>query len=215
MWHAVVRSFPTNKLLEDAQLLVGWPVAAARDAGDYLDPADIVVGHEHVLKHRLEPLMVMLDCPVEMGGSSVWPSNDFPSKASLGQLHLYSYRKQIPSRSPMLNRHSFLTTCLLSRLNSISRTPPMGLDPECIAGVRARAPGLSTREVIWGADYDAVLIAAAPPLPTILVPCEGGPSHNPAEATVPKECSAEAQVLLEAVLDYHRRRAERREEVAA
>ena len=31
---------------------------------------DIVVGHEHVPEHRLEPFMAMPDRPVEMGGSS-------------------------------------------------------------------------------------------------------------------------------------------------
>lgn len=43
------------------------PVAAAHDAGDHLDPADIVVGHEHVLKHRLEPFMVMPDRSIKIG----------------------------------------------------------------------------------------------------------------------------------------------------
>ena len=57
-------------LLDDAQLLVRGPVSPAGDAGDHLDPAGSVVGHEHVPKHKLEPSMVTPDCPVEMGGSS-------------------------------------------------------------------------------------------------------------------------------------------------
>gem|GEM_PF-5577317 len=46
------------------------PVSAPCNVGDHLDTADVVVGHEHVLKHRLEPFMVTPDCPREIGGSS-------------------------------------------------------------------------------------------------------------------------------------------------
>lgn len=56
-------------LLDDAQLLMGGPAAASSDAGDHVAPAEIVVGHEHVLKHRLEPSMVTPGCPAETGDS--------------------------------------------------------------------------------------------------------------------------------------------------
>ncbi|MDO5371798.1 Zn-dependent hydrolase, partial [Paracoccus sp. (in: a-proteobacteria)] len=103
------------------------------------------------------------------------------------------------------------------RLDPISRTAPVAFDPECIASVRAgaRAAGLSTRDMISGAGHDAVHAAAVAPTTMIFVPCKGGLSHNPAESTLPEECAAGAQVLLEAVLDYDRRRAERRKEAAA
>ncbi len=103
------------------------------------------------------------------------------------------------------------------RLVPISRTAPVAFDPECIAAVRAgaKAAGLSTRDMISGAGHDAVHAAAVAPTTMIFVPCKGGLSHNPAESTLPEECAAGAQVLLEAVLDYDRRRAERRAEVAA
>lgn len=103
------------------------------------------------------------------------------------------------------------------RLAPISRTAPVAFDPECIASVRAgaKAAGLSTRDMISGAGHDAVHAAAVVPTTMIFVPCKGGLSHNPAESTLPEECAAGAQVLLEAVLDYDRRRAERREEAAA
>ena len=103
------------------------------------------------------------------------------------------------------------------RLEPISRTAPVAFDPECIASVRAgaEAAGLSTRDMISGAGHDAVHAASHAPTTMIFVPCKGGLSHNPAESTLPEECAAGAQVLLEAVLDYDRRRAERREEIAA
>ena len=39
------------------------------NAVDYLDAVTVLVERKHVPKHRLESLMVTLDCPVEMGGT--------------------------------------------------------------------------------------------------------------------------------------------------
>ncbi|WP_347268330.1 Zn-dependent hydrolase [Paracoccus sp. (in: a-proteobacteria)] len=101
---------------------------------------------------------------------------------------------------------------LEARLEQISGTAAVVFDPECIASVRAgaRAAGKTTRDIISGAGHDAAHAAAVAPTTMIFVPCEGGLSHNPAESTLPEECAAGAQVLLEAVLDYDRRRAEAR-----
>lgn len=95
----------------------------------------------------------------------------------------------------------------------ISQTPPVTFDAECIASVRAgaRAAGLSTHDMISGAGHDAAHTAPLVPTTMIFVPSEKGLSHNPAESTLPDECAAGAQVLLEAVLDYDRRNADRRE----
>ncbi|WP_353144203.1 M20/M25/M40 family metallo-hydrolase, partial [Paracoccus sp. (in: a-proteobacteria)] len=103
------------------------------------------------------------------------------------------------------------------RLEQISRTAPVVFDPECIASVRAgaKAAGYSTRDIISGAGHDAAHAAAVAPTTMIFVPCAGGLSHNPAESTLPGECAAGAQVLLEAVLDYDRRMSESRREAAA
>jgi N-carbamoyl-L-amino-acid hydrolase len=43
----------------------------------------------------------------------------------------------------------------------------------------------------------------------IFVPCRGGISHNEAEFTAKEQCAAGAQVLLQAVLDFDRKLAER------
>ena len=48
-------------------------------------------------------------------------------------------------------------------------------------------------------------IARVAPTTMIFVPCLGGLSHNEEESTTFDECSAGAQVLLNAVLEYDRR----------
>ena len=98
------------------------------------------------------------------------------------------------------------------RLEPISCTAPVAFDAECIASVRAgaRAAGHATRDIVSGAGHDAAHTAGVVPTTMIFVPSAGGLSHNPAESTLPEECAAGAQVLLEAVLDYDRRMADAR-----
>ena len=102
-------------------------------------------------------------------------------------------------------------------LAQISRTAPVVFDAECIAAVRggAEAAGFSMRDIISGAGHDAAHTAAVVPTTMIFVPSADGLSHNPAESTLPEECAAGAQVLLEAVLHYDRQMAETRCEVTA
>ena len=59
--------------------------------------------------------------------------------------------------------------------------------------------------MVSGAGHDAAYIARVAPTTMIFVPCEGGLSHNEAEATSFEECAAGAQVLLNAVVEYDRR----------
>ena len=98
------------------------------------------------------------------------------------------------------------------RLEPISCTAPVAFDAECIASVRAgaRAAGHATRDIVSGAGHDAAHTAGVVPTTMIFVPSAGGLSHNTAESTLPEECAAGAQVLLEAVLDYDRRMADAR-----
>src|SRR5262249_26473281 len=88
---------------------------------------------------------------------------------------------------------------------------PVAFDPECVASVRhgALVSGLAWREMVSGAGHDAASIAAVAPSAMIFVPCRGGISHNEAEFTSQEQCAQGAQVLLEAVLDYDRKLAER------
>ena len=96
-------------------------------------------------------------------------------------------------------------------IKKISNQPPVRFDQACIAAIRdaARASGFSTRDMISGAGHDAAYIARVAPTAMIFVPCRDGISHNEAEFTSKEQCATGAQVLLQAVLDYDRRLAER------
>lgn len=96
-------------------------------------------------------------------------------------------------------------------INNIWTQPPQPFDAECIAAVReaAQVSGYSTRDMISGAGHDAAYVARVAPAAMIFVPCKDGISHNEAEYSSKEQCAAGAQVLLQAVLDYDRRLAER------
>src|ERR1051325_121108 len=96
-------------------------------------------------------------------------------------------------------------------LKNIWTQPPQAFDKDCIAAVRegARVSGLSTRDMISGAGHDAAYVARVAPAAMIFVPCKDGISHNEVEYSSKEQCAAGAQVLLQAVLDYDRKLAER------
>jgi N-carbamoyl-L-amino-acid hydrolase len=96
-------------------------------------------------------------------------------------------------------------------LKNIWTQPAQAFNADCIAAVRAAAKvsGYSTRDMISGAGHDAAYIARVAPASMIFVPCKDGISHNEAESSTKEQCAAGAQVLLQAVLDYDRRLAER------
>jgi N-carbamoyl-L-amino-acid hydrolase len=89
----------------------------------------------------------------------------------------------------------------------IWESPAVKFDERLIDCVRfaAAKSGYSTRDMASGAGHDAAYIARAAPTTMVFVPCLGGLSHNEAESTSFDECSAGAQVLLNAVLEYDRR----------
>jgi beta-ureidopropionase / N-carbamoyl-L-amino-acid hydrolase len=91
----------------------------------------------------------------------------------------------------------------------IWKSPAVRFDAELISCVRhgAEQAGFSTRDMASGAGHDAAYIARVAPTTMIFVPCAGGLSHNEAESTSFEECAAGAQVLLNAVLEYDRRKA--------
>ncbi len=81
----------------------------------------------------------------------------------------------------------------------------------CVAAVRAAAAisGYTARDMISRAGHDAAFVSRVAPAAMIFVPCKDGISHNEAEYSSKEQCAAGAQVLLQAVLDYDRRLAER------
>jgi N-carbamoyl-L-amino-acid hydrolase len=98
-------------------------------------------------------------------------------------------------------------------IKNIWTQPPQPFDPDCVAAVRAAAQvsGFTTRDMISGAGHDAAYVARVAPSAMIFVPCKDGISHNEIEYSSKEQCAAGAQVLLQAVLDYDRRLAERYE----
>jgi N-carbamoyl-L-amino-acid hydrolase len=86
-------------------------------------------------------------------------------------------------------------------------SPAVKFDPRLIDCVKfgAEKSGFTTREMASGAGHDAAYVARVAPTTMIFVPCLGGLSHNEEESTTFEECSAGAQVLLNAVLEYDRR----------
>jgi beta-ureidopropionase / N-carbamoyl-L-amino-acid hydrolase len=89
----------------------------------------------------------------------------------------------------------------------IWKSEAVNFDPRLIQCVRfgAEKSGFTIREMASGAGHDAAYIARVAPTTMIFVPCLGGLSHNEEESTSFEECSAGAQVLLNAVLEYDRR----------
>jgi N-carbamoyl-L-amino-acid hydrolase len=83
-------------------------------------------------------------------------------------------------------------------------SPAVKFAPELIACVDRSVDkaGLSKRRMVSGAGHDAVYVARVAPTTMIFVPCEGGLSHNEAEAITSADAAAGTQVLLDAVLDY-------------
>jgi N-carbamoyl-L-amino-acid hydrolase len=96
-------------------------------------------------------------------------------------------------------------------INNIWNQPPVAFDADCIAAIRTAAAvsGFSTRDITSGAGHDAAYIARVAPTAMIFVPCRDGISHNEAEYSSKEQCAAGAQVLLQAVLAYDQRLAER------
>jgi beta-ureidopropionase / N-carbamoyl-L-amino-acid hydrolase len=93
----------------------------------------------------------------------------------------------------------------------VSSEPAVAFDKDCVAAVRAaaEASGFTSRDIISRAGHDAAYVSRVAPTAMIFVPCMDGISHNEAEYSSKEQCAAGAQVLLQAVLDFDRRLAER------
>jgi N-carbamoyl-L-amino-acid hydrolase len=93
----------------------------------------------------------------------------------------------------------------------ISSEPAVHFDKDCIEAVRnaAKASGYSSRDIVSRAGHDSTYISRVAPTAMIFVPCKDGISHNEAEFSSKEQCARGAQVLLQAMLDYDRRLAER------
>lgn len=81
--------------------------------------------------------------------------------------------------------------------------PGVSFDSRCIDAVRQSVTslGYSYRDIVSGAGHDACNVAAVAPTSMIFVPCEGGLSHNEAEAITRQQAETGANVLLHAMLE--------------
>jgi N-carbamoyl-L-amino-acid hydrolase len=81
--------------------------------------------------------------------------------------------------------------------------PGVVFDPNCVAAVRAAVTqlGYSHRDIVSGAGHDACNLSAVVPTSMVFVPCEGGLSHNEAEAITAQQAETGANVLLLAMLE--------------
>ncbi|MEZ5229807.1 MAG: allantoate amidohydrolase [Acidimicrobiales bacterium] len=80
-------------------------------------------------------------------------------------------------------------------------SPPVVFDADCVTAVdtAAEALALSRRSMVSGAGHDACYVAGVAPTAMIFVPCEGGLSHNEAEAITQEQAEHGASVLLGAI----------------
>lgn len=80
--------------------------------------------------------------------------------------------------------------------------PLTPFDPSLVEALRvaAQGRGLPFRTMPTGIGHDAVYVARRVPTAMIFVPCEGGISHNEAEAITPAWAEAGLVVLADAVL---------------
>ena len=80
---------------------------------------------------------------------------------------------------------------------------PVTFDEGCVGAVRRAAErlGYSHRDIVSGAGHDACWINRVAPTAMIMCPCEGGLSHNEAEAITQDWATKGTDVLFHAVVE--------------
>lgn len=88
-------------------------------------------------------------------------------------------------------------------LDCFWEAPGVDFDNDCVEAVRSAVDtlGYSHRDIVSGAGHDACNVAAVVPTSMIFIPCEGGLSHNEAEAITSGQAETGANVLLQAMLN--------------
>jgi N-carbamoyl-L-amino-acid hydrolase len=88
-------------------------------------------------------------------------------------------------------------------IEAVGHFDPVAFDPACVDAVRRAAErlGYSHRDMVSGAGHDACWINRVAPAAMVFCPCEGGLSHNEAEAITPDWAARGANVLFHAVVE--------------
>lgn len=143
-----------------------------------------------------------------VGQARLWPNsrNVIPGRAVFC----------VDIRSPDLDKLSAMRAQVEARAGAIAAELGLGIeiepvghfdpvtfDPGLVATVRRAAErlGHAHMDIVSGAGHDACWIARVAPTVMIMCPCEGGLSHNEAEAITPDWARAGCDVLLHAVLE--------------
>lgn len=92
---------------------------------------------------------------------------------------------------------------LSCEIEAVGHFDPVTFDPGLVKVVRGAAErlGYSHMDIVSGAGHDACWTARVCPTVMIMCPCEGGLSHNEAEAITPDWAEKGANVLLHAALE--------------
>ena len=142
-----------------------------------------------------------------VGQATLWPNsrNVIPGRAvftidirSPEQGKLDSMREEIEREAPRIAAELGLGIAI----EPVGHFDPVTFDAGLAQSVRdaADALGLTRCDIVSGAGHDACWIARLAPTVMVMVPCEGGLSHNEAEAITPDWARAGTDVLLRAVL---------------
>ena len=88
-------------------------------------------------------------------------------------------------------------------IEPVGHFDPVTFDPGLVGTVRAAAErlGYSHMDIVSGAGHDACWINRVAPTVMVMCPCEGGLSHNEAEAITPEWAAKGADVLFHAVVE--------------
>ena len=106
-------------------------------------------------------------------------------------------------RNAGLGREIAAELGLAAGIEEVGHFDPVAFDEGCVGAVRGAAArlGYSHRDVVSGAGHDACWINRVAPTAMIFCPCEGGLSHNEAEA-IPRDWAKRgADVLFHAVVE--------------
>lgn len=112
------------------------------------------------------------------------------------------YKSMVDKTYALVERACAEAGCPVS-ITQFFEAPGVVFDSDCVESVAKAVDtfGYSARRMVSGAGHDACNVAAVAPTAMIFIPCEGGISHNEAEAAEPEHIAAGANVLLHALLD--------------
>jgi N-carbamoyl-L-amino-acid hydrolase len=143
-----------------------------------------------------------------VGQANVYPNsrNVIPGRAvftvdirSPEQAKLDSMRAEVERAAQAVARDLGLTC----EIEAVGHFDPVTFDPGLVTTVRKATEklGFSHMDIVSGAGHDACWINRVAPTVMIMCPCEGGLSHNEAEAITPDWAAKGTDVLFHAVVE--------------